>query len=152
MCECECHEFPTAVWFVLVSSNEYWRKDERATIVLPGKCRQRQCYQISPEMAKKPNKWFIWTLNGSRLPGNTILAFSSLHQYSLLLVSELSKIQKKLHSGKKLLNTMFRLECCYCFEFNPYFDGKRGLRAVTKECQIFEYLPICIQKITTIVI
>ena len=31
-----------------------------------------------------PKKWFIWTLNDSRLPGNTIIAFSSLRQYSLL--------------------------------------------------------------------
>ena len=25
----------------------------------------------------------------------------------------------------------FRLEFCYCFELNPYFDGPYGLRAVT---------------------
>ena len=33
----------------------------------------------------------------------------------------------------------FRLECCYCFEFDRKFDGPHGLRVLTTERQIFKY-------------
>ena len=80
----ECHLYVIKRWtessflsYLVVCSSEYLRKNEKATTVLP---------DITWNGFKKSKKWFIWTLKDSRLPGNTIVAFSSLRQYSLLVV------------------------------------------------------------------
>ena len=71
-------------------SSEYWRKDEKATIVLPGK---RLSFKV------QINNFFGFS-------GNTIVDFLSLHQYSLLVsaIHYHSELPHSEISIKKILN------------------------------------------------